>query len=669
MINHVWRSMVALTLLSSMGFGIWRYIQHRRSTSAAPSPSANAATSGGPALRQYVLPLAPDSIYPSPLGDGCVWLSSRGMVKAFDPSTGKCHELIERFGDFTYVMGKVVVADPFEPDKVWVGSPNRGLLCYQKIQGRSELAAKPDQVGSVMALMPDASCLWIGSRRGLSRRSPVDGKVEPVPVGLFRLSRSDGKLELIHRVPEGVDEIRREKSLGVCFRVGTSWWAIQDGKAARPILSFPVPDQNLKAILCQFHPDPTLRPDQVSQVEKDGDVIWFVNYRGLGRMDWKTGEYSYVKLQCGRVNQFDSNSVFWVDQHCLWVRCGDRLFAVDKRIPANLLQSEADIKTSEQATQELFRQINEANDVLSMLKGMTKILATFHAHYANASSKQKDEGAWGSIRAIDSWLRAHPQQRLEPLQALQQEGQGIPPSLRLYTLMCGYALKGDAEAALRAYSQLEMTEGSECFLALIKPEDVRAMRAGSEGLKRSRTDEMPPDQRLWELAQAYSNMETTSWNFLEAEHDRTRSREYFQMLLKQHPASPFAANAWWETQRLDSRWGNEGYFETRDLTRIAGVYLDFLKRYPDSEKAPVARFLMACMVHFANEPTDLKIFPVDQRRIWLLKARAWCQEAAESEKRGQEVRSPTVGLTPKTLLPLLEEDLRLYLAANIRKSP
>lgn len=662
MIKHVWRSLLAFILVSAAGFGAWRYLQHRRLASATPPRSANAATPKGPALRQYLLPFAPDSLCPSPLGDGDIWLSSHSMVQAFDPSTGKCYELNDRFGDFAYVMGKVAAADPFEPDKIWIGSPNLGLLCYRKRQGSSELLAQPDQVGSVMALLPDASCLWIGSRGGLSRRSPVDGKVEPVPVGLYRLSRSDGKLELVHAVQQGVDEIRRDTNLGVCFRVGTSWWAIPEGGVAHPIPPRPDPADRLKAILYQFHPEPTLRADQVSRVAEDGDAIWFLNYRGLGRMDRKTGAYGYVKLLCGRA------SVFLVASQCIWVCCGDQLFAIDKHPPAHLLQSEADFKTADQESQELYRQTHEATDVVNMLKGMTRIFANLDAGYANASSKQKEESTWGTIREIDGWLRAHPHEKLTPLQTLQPQEQGIPQALRLYTLMCGYALKGDAEAALRAYARLEKTEGRERFLALITPEDVRSMREASEGLKRTRTVEMAPDQRLWELAQTYSNLETTSWNRLEVGFDRVRSRQHYHKLLKQHPASRFADNAWWVLEDLEYRWSNEGWYDPRDLTRIEPTYLDFLKRYPDSEKAPLARFLLASMVHFANEPTDLKIFPVNQRRAWLLKARVWCQEAAEAEKRGQEVRSPSINLTPKTLLPLLEADLMQYPTTSTRKS-
>lgn len=661
MIQHAWRTLLALILLSAAGAGAWQYLTQRRSAFATLPQSANAPTPPGPALRQYLLPFTPDSLYPSPLGDGGIWLSSHGMVQAFDPSRGKCYELNDRFGDFAYVMGKAVAADPFEPDKVWIGSPNRGLLCYLKGQGRSELAAKPDRVGSVVALVPDASGLWIASRGGLSRHSPVDGKVEPVPVGLYRRARSDGTLELVHAAPQGVDEIRMDTNLGVCFRVGASWWAIAEGGEARPIPPLPDTADRLKAILYQFHPEPTLRPDRVGQVAEDGDAIWFLNLRGLGRMDRKTGSYGYVKLLCGRA------TAFLVAPQCIWVCCGDQLFAIDKYPPAHLLQSEIDLKAADQESQELFRQTSEATDIVSMLDGMTRILANLDARYANAPAKQKEESTRGTIREVDGWLRAHPHAKLAPLQALQPQEQGIPPSLYLYTLMCGYALKGNAEAALRTYARLGKTEGSERFLALITPEDVRSMRVASEGLKRTQTTEMPPDQRLWELAQAYSNLEATSWNRLEVGFDRARSRQHYQKLLKQHPASRFADSAWWELERLEFRWSNEGCYDPRDLTSIEAAYLDFLTRYPDSGKAPLARFLLASMVHFANEPTNLKAFPVNQRRAWLLKARTWCQEAAEAEQRGQEVRSPTIDLTPKALLPRLEADLMRYPATGARK--
>lgn len=292
----------------------------------------------------------------------------------------------------------------------------------------------------------------------------------------------------------------------------------------------------------------------------------------------------------------------------------------------------------------LSSQFRDAQDVFALIQMASTYLKRCGGE-PNLTPEKQYECRWGVFYPMNMWLRTHRQEILAPLQVRPnlQEGSADEAALYLYATFAGQALNGHPDQALQAYADLEKQRDASTFLRYISMEDVQSLRKASRELKRLATTEMPPDQRLWEMGQAYEAMEQTSWNRVDDGWDSELANGCFEQLLKKHPTSTFADNAWWELHALNG-WDNEGEFTKGYLKGIGDAYRKFLRRFPNSEKASLARVnlarqIQACVTFAEENPQRSDALPASERRTWLLEARQLCRAAIPIQETGAESRS------------------------------
>lgn len=316
-------------------------------------------------------------------------------------------------------------------------------------------------------------------------------------------------------------------------------------------------------------------------------------------------------------------------------------------------------------------QFREAKDVFGLIQMASTYMKRCEVE-PDLTQEKRYECRWGVFYPMNMWLRAHRQEILAPLQACTDhlEASADEAALYLYATLVGQALNGRPDQALQLYAALEKQRDASTFLRYITREDVQALRTVSRELKRIATTEMPQDQRIWEMGQAYRAMEQTSWNRVDDGNDNGLANGYFNQILTQHPKSPFADNAWWELHALDG-WDNDGDFTKEYLEQLAATYRGFLQRFPDSEKASLAqvhlaRQIQAC-VRFAEEmPQRSDTLPAPERRTWLMEARQLCRAAVQIQDSGTETE---IGRPPQRKTQALLAEIEMSLSRYPAKKP
>jgi hypothetical protein len=171
------------------------------------------------------------------------------------------------------------------------------------------------------------------------------------------------------------------------------------------------------------------------------------------------------------------------------------------------------------------------------------------------------------------------------------------------------------------------------ILKYIRPEDIQTLRNGSKELSIIKAKNLPPDQKLWELGQAYMRMMQVDWNMAEVGYHMNHPYSFFNEIIKNFPNSTYADNAWWTMEFSYEDW--DGDYEMFFLNTMLSKYREFLAQYPSSELAPLAKYFISvdilCAVEYAEEnPTYKDILPLEKRSVFLDTAKQMCSEAIQA---------------------------------------
>jgi hypothetical protein len=237
----------------------------------------------------------------------------------------------------------------------------------------------------------------------------------------------------------------------------------------------------------------------------------------------------------------------------------------------------------------------------------------------------------------------------------------------LYGLMCGYSLNGYPGQALEYYGILAQKYPAHKILRYIRPEDIQTLKKGTEELGKINAKELAPDQKLWEVGQAYMQIMRVDWNMGEGGYHMNYPFTFFTELLQQYPKSSYADNAWWMLYLSYSDWDSYDMFM---LNTMLPIYKEFLIRYPSSELAPQVKYSMSLdilnAVEYAEEnSTDKEILPLDKRRAYLDTARQMCKEAIQSGLPEKDTLGTSI--PPTKNLSKIEEYLKKYEGSSVKE--
>jgi len=607
-------------------------------------------------IKVYEIPFEPQEYYLSPFDDGKIWLSKNRILQEFDPASGKITDLTTLLGDFAAGYG-YIIKDTHDSNLFFMTS-SKGLLVYDKNRhsSRKYLNATRFNDAHIFLVRPEKESIWIGTDSD----------------GLHRINRADWKIARIEKtktmsvtkiVSSGHDEIYFFDQ-GV-FWEGTItkiWYRYRAGTDELQKIPPPtLPDQGaeLKAVvksLVKSYPYNTIR-----QIADDTDMIWFTNQIGLGRVEKKNNQITYLDLGWS-----GSDPKMRVDKSNIWLFFDGNLVTLDKASAATLLSDEVTINTRHQKLRDMEENLRyEQNSVVFFQRVMNLI------ELYNTYVKVKSVGRKQAYYAIIDHMQGKTEGDKIPLLVDYLQSAEANPATVPYIwcgLLCAHSLAFNPEQALRCYEMLKLQypdSGISRDIDLRYPEDIQVLKKTVEDLKRIQTGDLMPDQKLWETGQAYLAMARVNWNGKYMGPDLTYPHSFVEEILKQYPNSAYADNAWWEIHLNNWIW--DGGIGMEYLSFAVPGYKEFLSLYPTSELAPSAKLLMSSDILMAIEYSeddnayDGDKIPPDQRREYLETARKMCTEAIQA---GLNVDDMTVkdriNEPPTETLAKIEKYLQKY---------
>jgi len=566
--------------------------------------------------KTYDLPFQPRVWYFSPFHTGRIWLSNgNGIAQEFDPASGKCSPLTDLLGDFATGLADMVFVDAYNPHLIWISNFHKGLMAYHQPTRKAVkyLQQKYFKDAALMDILPAKDSVWIATSDGL-----------------YRLNRADWKIEAVVQTRgKWVSNMRLVGKDEILFSGGTH--SPDDSIRYR----YRIASNQLEKLPFQARPDPVrdilatvkagtgLNAKTINDIWDDGGLVWFVDDLGLGRIQKKNGRIVYLDL--GWVWSRWPRALL-PGKSAIWVLCGKKLLAVDKYPPAALITDAASLKTRQQNIFAMESAIIYEKNGIVLFQKVVQLLDLID-HYRQGSSERER-----LFHDVMITMHKHGMENI-PLLEEYLQGKAVDPAVTpyvLFGLLCAHSLAGDPGQSLQYYDRLATEYPSSEIFGWIPAENIEALKKGKAELERIKTNRLSPDQRLWELGQAYAAMMRVAWNSVEMGFDMSLPLSYFSRIIDFYPRSTYADNAWWVLNLSEGDW--EGIYGMYFLDTMLPKYNDFLTRYPSSEWVPRAKYsiswAMFNAVEYAeNQPEDRDKLPFEKFREYLVTARKMCSEA------------------------------------------
>lgn len=558
----------------------------------------------------------------SPLDSRIKWVTYRDLSYQFDTDTKQWSSLISVLGSFATGLSSTtrIYTDPYAPHLVWIDD-NNGMLVYNQETKKSIIlnpkltpAEKENRAGRFQNIGFSKDFVWLGAFNGLYCYNHNTNQLSLIPsfenIDVENIDIEDSgrvwvnqefgylpqtqKVFQVYEIPGWPIKKVRQLLLVNGYKFFLSPIVVLDpndkmvqtlpGQYKLAVKGIDVFLLNQNSVTAQFD----YQENKFKPVDTGSTVVKFDNI--IHRCSYDTDEFTYSIGEYGlrRVNKTTKETMVFkewgVEQ---FVARGNDLWGVTDQgiIHVNLLDDN-----------DLFTPLAEITAVCDQISNMCSeiqdepdvVISIQKLDQFNDYRKQHSDWGGDSFDQLLQYQRANDQGAIKAVE-LFLAGAITPfqKELAYYSLAKIPIRLEQPELAFRYYNALKREFPQSILLKYFSEADAQILSDNRQLTQIKKMPKSREDEQLWLLGKFFHE----NAPFSESLPDYSLSHQYLSDLVKRYPKSKWADNAAYILIADDEVGHDDGDYSRPN--ECIKKYQDFLKKYPNSEEVPRAKFNIA----------------------------------------------------------------------------
>lgn len=510
-----------------------------------------------------------------------IWIFDTNIyAQRISLATGQCENLATKFrlNQFYQLRGDGVIRDTVDTDTLWIRNthPARmpGVIKYSLSTSSATLYLSDIASNGIL---PATERVWIWSDIGLfayNRNSSTLTKIDKYAgKGIASVTIAPNDALLVNGTDSGLRDFEAAppKELSDINRIAEITSATYETGAC----SIAKQKADVFRVECQI-PWSSVRNEDTYAIW-DGNYLFFMERSYVARIDTKNKTFSLFPAK---------NPMFITRGNKIWILDGDKIVEVSK--DSNRFQSAAPMLEVRDIVYQEFRNLN-VNDQFPRLARLFALLT----QYPYACDEM---GCTQLLYHIKHILRIDSENLAQFEQQVLERKDPAERALGYYILATSCLIQGDPIKSLHYYNLLKSGNPDSILLSYIGNDRIQ-IETTATAYKNILESRLPPDERLWKLAELFSSASAVDWNRGEVFYNTDYPDSLYKELFTKYPNSQYADNAEYHFLRyLD--------FE-EEVVELSHVdeYKKFIAKYPRSELRPDAELHIA--EHYARASQEM----------------------------------------------------------------